>query len=82
MSTRPLTRLARTRIDSLMPRCFACIHCGKCGPPSSDAKVKPAGWCIFCRTQNEVDAKVCANCGKPLPKIPGSFQRNTGGGER
>ena len=52
-----------------MPRCFACIHCGKCGPPSSDAKVKPAGWCIFCRTQNEADAKMCANCGKPLPMV-------------
>ena len=64
MKAHHLARLARTRFDSLMPRCFACIHCGKCGPPSSDAKVKPAGWCIFCRTQNEADAKVCANCGK------------------
>ena len=25
---------------------------------------------------------VCANCGKPLPKTPGSFQRNAGGEER
>ncbi len=58
-----------------MPRCFACIHCGKCGPPSSDAKVKPRGFCAFCSTQNESDARVCKKCGKPLPMPPGASRK-------
>jgi hypothetical protein len=55
-----------------MPRCFACIHCGKCGPPSSDARVRPAGYCAFCGTQNAADEARCARCGKPLPLPPGA----------
>lgn len=54
-----------------MPRCFACIHCGKCGPPASDAKVRPAGFCAFCGTQNKAGQARCATCGKPLPLPPG-----------
>lgn len=54
-----------------MPRCFACIHCGKCGPPESDAKSNPPGYCIFCDRQNAADAKRCSSCGKLLPRPAG-----------
>lgn len=58
-----------------MTRCaFGCIHCGKCGPASREGMVKPnpAGYCLFCRTQNATDAVACASCGKPLPCAPGA----------
>lgn len=61
-----------------MPRCFACIHCGKCGPPSSDAKVRPIGYCIFCDTQNDASDVNCKTCGKRLPLPPGNVDVTNG----
>ena len=55
-----------------MARCFYCHHCGKCGPGSGGGgKLNPRGYCIFCGTQNDEDATVCASCGKVLPPAPG-----------
>ena len=62
-----------------MPRCFACIHCGKCGPPESDAKVRPQGYCMFCGMQNDATASVCSSCGKVLPRLPGDAGRQRPG---
>ena len=58
-----------------MARCMYCFHCGGCGPSSFDPKVKPAGYCIFCGTQNDAEDEVCATCGKRLPAVPGASCR-------
>lgn len=55
-----------------MARCFYCCHCGKCGPGSYDPHRLTPGACPFCNAKNDLDARVCVACGKPLPLAAGA----------
>lgn len=54
-----------------MARCFYCCHCGKCGPASYDPHRLDPGECPVCGARNKVEARVCAACGKTLPRAAG-----------